>query len=256
MTIALQWGYYDSPTNPPQSQGFIYFDAVTSFTRSYTGSVTKQPIDGGGLITDHFTKENPVISISAVISAVDISASESPIVDYDGNNPSNTKFSKDPVKISSSDSKLYKLLPDNVGKFFKPKNPEIVLASQSVDVVENVKEILISLFRDKIELVKLFEYDNGNLRKQPIDNLVMTSFTIKEDTNTGNALECDITLEQVSFALSKKTQIPQSVSSALVAADLEKAAASENPKGKVDSTTEPPPPRVTDLYTIMTGKTQ
>lgn len=257
MTLALQWGFYDSPTNPPKSQGFIYFDAVSVFTRSYTGSVTKHPIDGGGLITDHFTKENPVITLSAVISAVDISAKQPTIVDYDGNTPTNSKQVVDAVKISGSDNKFYKLIPATVGQFFKPKNPEIILASQGTDTIEQIKDLFISLFEDRVELVKLFEYDNGNLRKRPIDNLVLTSFHIKEDANSGDALECDITLEQVSFAVSKKTQVPQSVSSALVSADLSKAAASENPKGKADSTpVEPPPPRVTDLYTLTTGKTE
>lgn len=257
MTLALQWGFYDSPTNPPKTQGFIYFDAVTSFSRSYTGSVTKHPIDGGGLITDHFTKENPIIQISAIISAVDISAKQPTLVDYDGNTPTNARPVKEPVKISGSDNKFYKLIPSSVGQFFKPKNPDIIIASQNTDTIEQIKDLLISLFEDRVELVKLFEYDNGNLRKRPIDNLVMTSFIIKEDVNTGEALECDITLEQVSFSVSKKTQVPQSVSSALVSADLAKAAESENPKGKVDSTpTEPPPPRVTDLYTITTGKTE
>lgn len=259
MTLALQWGFYDSPTNPPKTQGFIYFDAVTVFTRSYTGSVTKHPIDGGGLITDHFTKENPVITLSAVISAVDISAKQPTIVDYDGNTPTNSKQVVDPVKISGSDNKFYKLIPATVGQFFKPKNPDIILASQGTDTIEQIKDLFISLFEDRVELVKLFEYDNGNLRKRPIENLVMTSFTVKEDANTGDALECDITLEQVSFAASKKTQVPQSVSSALVSADLSKAAASENPKGKADSTPSevpPPPARVTDLYTLTTGKTE
>lgn len=236
MTLALQWGYDRTAIPLPKSQGFIYFDAVTVFTRSYTGSVTKHPIDGGGLITDHFTKENPVITLSAVISAVDISAKQIGVEDYEGNTPTNTRFVQEPVKISGTDNKFYKLIPATVGQFFKPKNPDIVLAPQTVDTIEQIKDLLISLFEDRVELVKLFEYDNGNLRKKPIDNLVLTSFSIKEDANTGNALECDITLEQVSFATSKKTQVPQSVSSALVSADLSKAAASENPKGKEDST--------------------
>jgi len=235
LTLALQWGFDNSPNNPPVTQGFIYFDAVTSFSRSYTGSVSKHPIDGGGLITDHFTRENPILQISAVISAVDISSRQVQIVDYDGNTPTNSRTVKEAVKISGSDNKFYKLLPASAGQFFKPKNPDIILASQNVDIIDQIKDLLISLFEDKVELVKLFEYDNGNLRKRPIENLVMTSFVIKEDSDTGECLECDITLEQVSFAINKKTQIPQSVSSALVSADLSKAAESENQKGKEDS---------------------
>jgi hypothetical protein len=257
LTLALQWGFYDSPNNPPTTQGFIYFDAVTSFSRSYTGSVSKHPIDGGGLITDHFTRENPILQISAVISAVDISARQIQIVDYDGNTPTNSRTVKEAVKISGSDNKFYKLLPSSAGQFFKPKNPDIILASQNVDTIDQIKDLLISLFTDRVELIKLFEYDNGNLRKRPIENLVMTSFVIKEDSDTGECLECDITLEQVSFAISKKTQVPQSVSSALVAENLNNKASNEDPKGKVDSTpSEPPPPRVTDFYTLMTGKTE
>jgi len=51
MSIAIQWGYTDANAAIlPLTQGFIYFDAVTAFTKQLSGTVSKNPIDGGGNI--------------------------------------------------------------------------------------------------------------------------------------------------------------------------------------------------------------
>ena len=51
MTIALKIGNEES-----QVRGFIYLDAVVSYTKTLGGKVTSFPVDSGVQISDHFIK--------------------------------------------------------------------------------------------------------------------------------------------------------------------------------------------------------
>lgn len=238
MSLAISWG--DSSI---QDGGFIYCDAVTAYTQNYSGSVTRHPVDMGGNITDHFIRNNPVITIGAVITGVDISTGTYLIQDLDGNAPYNSNEAPTPVSVNSTDqSVLKKFIPDSIGQFLSDSTPEVVMDSRRTDLIEQIRQALIDLtsgvvfneksgqFDPSIQLVRLFEYDNTLLRKV-INNLVMTKIAFKEDPNTGYGLYCDITFEQVTFAFLKKAVIPKDVQNA-----LKKKASSKNSKGKQDST--------------------
>lgn len=238
MSLAISWG--DSSLN---EGGFIYCDAVTSYTQNYAGQVTKHPIDAGGNVTDHFIKSNPIFTIGAVITGVDISTGTYLIQDLDGNAPYNSNEAPTAVSVNSTDqSVLKKFIPDSIGQFLSDDTPEVVVDSRRTDLIEQIRQALIDLtsgiiFNDRtgqfdpsIQLVRLFEYDNTLLRKV-INNLVMTKITFKEDANTGYGLYCDITFEQVTFAFLKKTVIPKDVQDS-----LKKKTASKASKGKQDST--------------------
>lgn len=238
MSLAIEWG--DSSV---QDGGFIYCDAVQAYTQNYSGQVTKHPIDAGGNVTDHFIKNNPVFTIGAVITGVDISTGTYLIQDLDGNSPYNSNEAPTPVSVNSTDqSVLKKFLPDSIGQFLSDDQPEVVVDARRTDLIEQIRQALIDLtsgviYNDKtgqfdpsIQLVRLFEYDNISLRKV-INNLVMTKITFKEDANTGYALYCDITFEQVTFAFLKKTTIPKDVQDS-----LKKKSSSKASKGKQDST--------------------
>lgn len=238
MSLAIEWG--DSSV---QDGGFIYCDAVQAYTQNYSGQVTKHPIDAGGNVTDHFINNNPTFTIGAVITGVDISTGTYLIQDLDGNNPYNSNEAPTPVSVNSTDqSVLKKFLPDSIGQFLSDDQPEVVVDTRRTDLIEQIRQALIDLtsgviYNDKtgqfdpsIQLVRLFEYDNISLRKV-INNLVMTKITFKEDANTGYALYCDITFEQVTFAFLKKTTIPKDVQDS-----LKKKSSSKASKGKQDST--------------------
>lgn len=238
MSLALEWG-----ASSVQNGGFIYMDAVTSYTQNYSGQVTKHPIDGSGLVTDHYIHSNPTFTIGAVITGVDISTGTYLIQDLDGNSPYNSNEAPAAVSVNSTDqSVLKKFLPDSIGQFLSDDQPEVTVDSRRTDLIEQIRQALIDLtsgviYNDKtgqfdpsVQLVRLFEYDNISLRKV-MNNLVMTKITFKEDSNTGYALYCDITFEQVTFAFLKKTVIPKDVQDA-----LKKKASSKNSKGKQDST--------------------
>lgn len=235
MSIAIKWGF---TTGYEFSQGFIYFDAVTSFEESLTGAVSSHPIDGGGTITDHFTRENPRFSMSAVISGVDISYHGRVVEDDVGNQALNSSSSPDAVKINSKSNSLLKFIPDTVGQFFTPSKPMIVMAVQPPETIQQVKETLEGYFLNPSS-IQLFEYDLGYLKLKPKDNLIMTSISFKEDAESGDGLYCDISFEQVTFTDTQTTQVPLGISKALVSEEIADKAAATNNKGTQDSTTTP-----------------
>jgi hypothetical protein len=235
MSLAIKWGYdsYDSPT-----QGFIYFDAVTSFSESNSGSVSSHPIDGGGTISDHFTRDNAKFTFSGVISGVDISYHARLVEDDIGNEPPDSTDTPSAVVINSKKNPLLKFIPDAVGQFFTPSKPSINTLVQAPETLEKIREDLRNGFSDPSP-VQLFIYDLGNLRTKPIDNLIMTSITFKEDPESGDALYCDVNLEQVTFVYTYKTQIPLNIQKALVAQDIKDKADATADKGAQDSTEKP-----------------
>ena len=98
MSFALSW-------NPDelQAENFLLFDSVTSWNRSYSGTVSEHPIDSGGSVADHFISANPTFTLSAVISGVDISTTSALLADADGNEPSNTNLPPSAVVVESTD---------------------------------------------------------------------------------------------------------------------------------------------------------
>ena len=69
MSLALKFG--DLQAGGSDIKGIIYFDAVTVYTKDYSGKVTSHPIEAGASISDHFVSDNPKFKISGVLSHVD-----------------------------------------------------------------------------------------------------------------------------------------------------------------------------------------
>jgi len=206
MSLALKWGGVGSTA---KSSGFIYFDAVTSKSVSYKGSVTSHPLSSGSLISDHFIRDNTVVTFSGIISGVDISYKSINLPQSeDGRFPTNIRNSVPAVKIENDFKPLYQRIP-LVGQFFNPTMPKITMAVQPDDIVESVRKQLESLFLDgNVQLVSLYEYENQSLKSSPMTNLVMTSFSFQDDPDMTNVLRCEISLEQVQFSKVKKVTVP------------------------------------------------
>lgn len=238
MSLALRWG-----NDNEEGGGFIYMDSVTAYTQNYSGKVTSHPVDGGANISDHFVKDNNKITISAVITGVDISTGTYLIQDLVGNAPFNSQEAPTAVSVNSTDqSVLKKFIPDSIGQFLSDSTPEVIVDSRRTDLLEQIRQALVDLtsgvlfnektgqFDPNIQIVRLFEYDKTLLRKV-INNLVMTNLIFKEDPNTGYGLYCDLTFEQITFAFLKKTTIPKDITNS-----LKKKASDKSSKGKQDST--------------------
>lgn len=241
MSFAIKWG--DNTTENDPYSGMLYFDAVTVYSQSYTGQVSKHPVDGGSPITDHFIKQNPIFTVSGVFSTDDISVGTTLISDGEGNYPFNTREAPTPVSVTSTDlTVLGKLLPDALGQFLPDQNPSASIDLPRTDLTDQIRDMLIQRlegvkynektqqFDSFIQLVQLYEF-TGSLLKRIIPQLVITNLVFREDANSGDALYCDITFEQVTFAYLKKTTIPKDVAQSIKG----KSSPKEN-KGKQDST--------------------
>lgn len=239
MSLALRWQDTDGG-------GFVYLDSVTLYSQDYSGKITSHPIDVGSNVSDHYFKNNPKYKITAVISGVDISTGTYLIQDSAGNVPYNASPAPSAVSVNSTDSSvLKKFIPDSLGQFLSDSTPEVTTDAARTDLIDQIREMLISLtsgellnqetgeFNPNIKLVELYEYDGYKLNR-PINRLVLTSVNFRETPDTGYALYCDFSFEQISFASLKKTQIPKDVQ-----VSIKKKTDSKVSKGKQDSTVQP-----------------
>lgn len=236
MSLALRW-------DDENGGGMLFLNVVTSYSQDYSGKVSQHPIDLGGSITDHYIKNNPRFKVSAVITGVDISTSNYLIEDLDGNIPYNVEPPVNPVSVNSTDqSVLQKFIPDSIGQFLPNDAPEVVVDGARTDLLGHIRDILIKLtsgevfdsttgqYVPNIQVLNLFEYDGYKLTRI-VSRLVMTNVTFKETPETGYALYCDFSFEQVTFVNLKQTAIPKDVQSSLL-----KKASAKSTKGKQDST--------------------
>lgn len=238
MSLAIRWGEGDDPNG-----GFVYFDAVSVYQQNYSGTVSKHPIDAGASITDHFVKNNSIFTITAVITGVDISTGTYLIQDLSGLSPYNSNQAPNAVSVNSTDnSVLTRLIPNSIGQFLSDSTPEVVMDAARADLLDTIRDAMIDLtsgtilneetgqFDSNIQLVRLYEY-RGTLINRILNNLVITNIRFNEDANTGYALYCDITFEQVTFAFLKKADIPKDVQR-----PVQKKASTKKSIGKCDST--------------------
>lgn len=241
MSFGLRWG-----EDNEEGGGFIFFDAVSVSVENYSGQVTKHPIANGGVISDHFIRQNPIFTISAVITGYDISMNSFLIQDLVGNSPYNVNEAPTAVSVTSTDNSiLNQFIPDSIGQFLFNSTPEVIVDGQRPQTLDIIKDAIVNLmngfiynekkgkFVPNIQLVRLFEYEQ-TLLKKIINNLVITNMVFREDVNTGEGLYCDLTLEQVTFATLKKTQLPPDVVNS-----LKKKASPKSSKGKQDPTPKP-----------------
>ena len=222
----MRWG---DTNNPEEPSGYIYLDAVTNYSQDYRGQVTKHPVDAGASITDHFIKENPVFTISGVISGTDLSHIPWQLLDENQQRPLNAQEQPEPISINLQGSKLLQYLPATIGQFLGTSKPKVeFFGNQRTDLSNEVvvKDVLKGILKglkynpktdrseSHIQLVELYEFDGINIR-DIIYDLVITSFRIDENPDTGDALFLNLTLEQVTFALLEKTEIPKDVADAV-----------------------------------------
>lgn len=205
MSLAIKFGEgLDSDT----TSGFIYIDAVTSYTRDFKGQVTSHPIGSGGSISDHFIRNNPTFNITGVISGADISIGKINIKGESNDTPINVSSIDTPaVSIKGNNSTLLSLLPQTITQFFVDAESSVNVSANNSrrDVLNTIRILLEGLFeKDGLSLITLYEYKDNRLDKV-IDPLVMTSLSFTEDPDSGVALYINMSLEQVTFTKLKRT---------------------------------------------------
>ena len=245
MSFALGW-----EADEIQAGGFLYFDAITSWNRSFTGQTTKHPVAAGGNVTDHYINNNPVFTMSAVISGTDLSVPTSSLQNENGDIPYNARTAPSEVTVGSEDqSLLMRFIPNVIGQSLPDNLPDVIMDGVRGDTSEEIQDILVNLqsgegynqitgqFETLIRPVFLYETNGFQslVRKLPADNnsyLVITAINFREDTESGYALYCDLTFEKVRFGNLKKVQLPPD----LVQTPVKKKVTSKKSLGKCDST--------------------
>lgn len=234
MTIALKIGDEKS-----QVKGFIYLDAVTSYTKTLAGKVTSFPLDSGVSISDHFIAENSKFTLEGIVSNVDISG-ESDLVSIDNEKPMNAKARPDSPTIYAQESTL-QYLPSSVKQFFDRSDAGILVETETQTALPAIEALFEELMRgnyynsadnkwkNKMTLTTLYEMDGSNFVNAKTD-LVITNVSVTENADSGDAMSVSITLEKVRFVTLDKTEMPKNANVGV----KKKIAATEN-KGKVDT---------------------
>ena len=140
MTIALKIGNEES-----QVRGFIYLDAVVSYTKTLGGKVTSFPVDSGVQISDHFISSNQKISFDAVVSDVDITG-YSDLVQIDGEKPMNAHPRPSQPTITGQTSAL-QFVPSSVRQFFERSEASVTAPSEAQNNTPAVESLLTDLMR-------------------------------------------------------------------------------------------------------------
>ena len=241
MSLAIKFG--DS-TDISSLSGAVYFDAVTSFKKSYGGKVTEHPLEAGAYISDHFISDNPKISIEGVISNVDFSNIPSTLT-LDGtrvvnhkNNPPNI-----PVTVNGWGSKLKQFIPDIIGQFLPQVESDVrvdnrVRHNSTDDVDRLMKDLINGLYLNRtrnkweIKMTPSTLYDvYGNTAMPNMDNLIVTKFQTDENVNNGDGLFFSMELEQVRFVTLESAEAPKPAK----ATPVGRQATEETKKGNVQT---------------------
>lgn len=201
-----------------KDDNLIWLDAVTSFTEDRNGSLTQHPVQSGYSITDHFIKGNLRFSMSAVVSDYDFNFGRDAFSRFlDGQNFNENEV-LEPVTIDgNAPSPLQRLIPEAISALIDAKQPTVVVDEQfRKPVSESVREELIRLY-EAGEAVSLVQLDNGIVLNRPASNLVITSLTFPESPETGNAIEVNISFEQIRVVKLLTSVVPEVASKGLEA---------------------------------------
>lgn len=206
----------------------VWFDAVTSFSEDRGGSVTAHPVQSGMLVSDHFVKTNPRYSLSAIISNYDFNFGRGVASEAVGLEPFNNQEVTTPVKISADKpNPLLRLIPESIGAFINTANlpsPELDATSRK-NVAEEVRQLLTLLFNEG-RFISLLEVNGSTVINRTAQTLLITSLSFPESPDTGDALEVNMTFEEVRVVSLRAAAVPEVASRA-----LEKALQGSDGKG-------------------------
>lgn len=209
MTIALKIGDDTSSV-----RGLLYLDVVTSFAETRSGSVTSFPLDTGVSVADHYIAKNATYQLRGILSSADISGVSSG-VNIDGNVPMNSHTQPSTPAILDFAVGTARLLPGSANEYYKSTIPEVFTGGDVATSQDQVKDVLRQLmygiqysttlkrYQNKMTIITLYEMDGSNIKSKH-DNLVLTSFSIDEDENTGDCIPLNMSFEQVRFVSVEK----------------------------------------------------
>lgn len=238
MSLGLK---YTSDTKDDGESFFIVFDAITAYTKTIKGNLTKHPVAGGKLVSTNFTRDNPTFGFTGVISYADLSNIYELVRDEDGRLADNLIEQPNAVQVSENTSTLTNLIPASISEFLPDSNANVSMDFERNNYKDFVAQILERLMSGEkydetnkriktfIRPIKLYEFLGPKIDKI-IPDVVLTSYTVTESVDTGDSLICDLEFEQVKFVSLRTSALPADVTSS-----LKKRAAAKQNKGAVNS---------------------
>ena len=197
-----------------ESGSFIYFDVVTAYSQTFPSSISQHPVDGSGTVSDHITKQNPIIKLRGFITGADFNFSKPTLSSEDRQfiGLDQVVVESDiatEVKVKSEES-FTGLLPDSIGQFFTDTLPEIENIAEGRDASYSEKVLFSILlgFYDNKSKVSLFEFDRGLIVEEIFD-LFITKLSLIEKSESGDALEFDITLERITISFLLEAEVEE-----------------------------------------------
>lgn len=247
MSLVLQFG---NNGGPEEISAVYYINVVENYTKNVSGKLSKHPLDSGVSFSDHYISENMTFNIRGVITSADITYAAY-TTSFAAVGMNNIEWAEPPVAVTVDDGKtlLNKFLPDVIGQFLSPLEPEVIgdeteVAESGPSFSEFIEKMILDViynpttrtYRTSIVPVSLYEMGGGQYSKAPYTNLVVTDFKVNETPDTGNGCHFDMTLEQARLVELRKEELPQDV-----ADEIKRQSAPPSNKGKGDSTEKPVP---------------
>ena len=162
------------------------FDSVSAYSETYSGTVSKSPVEFGFDVSDHINVENPVFDLNATLSAYSL-FNDSLEIYWDGED-----FVTD--NEDGDRSSVHLVAKDNLVKMFLERDTITLLESDT----------------------NSFNYDNLNARYEQLtsgfvkqyDNCVITSLGFESNENVqSSAAFVKIKIEQLNIAYVQTTQL-------------------------------------------------
>ena len=171
----------------------LEIDALISIDATHRNSLSKFPVEDGGVITENIAKENLILSLQGIISSATTIPKEEGVV--------TVEYPIQPLVAKSIQRRAFVTKPEV--KHFKGAPSQYKNTK-----VQDARSTLQRISDDKL----LVEVINGPNSHQ---NLIMTMISFRKDSSIGsNAFRFDVKFEQITFATVEVTEKKRAIKSA------------------------------------------
>lgn len=190
-----------------EAESYFTFDSVSSYSESWSGTVSKSTVEYGFPIADHINIENPVFNISGVLSEYSIFKDDREIfwngedfVQASENDSESShlvakdyliKTTKEGTVITLLESKTNSFLSDSAQKYEKIRSgatkeyDNSVITDLSFEVSENTQNSSIRVSM-KIEQLNIARTETTTLTEQEMQKAIIPKVA-KTSVNTGSS---------------------------------------------------------------------
>lgn len=186
----------------------LWMDAITQYTKNYTGTLSAHPLEKGSVVNDHTTINNLKISLAGIISDADFNLDRPTISDSDATNwgINNKQFVNnspvtDTVTVTMTNT-ISSFLPASVTQFIVPQTPVVTVPIITrPKFADKVKQELVTI-HETAENFSLVEFKHGSI-DTIIYNCVLVGLEFTETPESGDAVYPTMNIEQAKYVTTK-----------------------------------------------------